>query len=296
MRTFANPLFAAAKATDCSPAGPRTAWSAIPPLVATAFALLLAALPVHAASTPKKTKTSSSDSAPVLMSKTGGGDMWADVKELQQAAEKGNPKAQAQLGEMLLRGDGIAKNEARAVTLLEKAARAGNSAAAFRIGMLLMNGEAGVAKDQVRALQYFRAAAAGGEKEAFFNIGAAYGSARGVKRDYGEALGWLIVARQRGADANAEKNLRAQIQSQPTWIAKGERRAKEIPQEFEGKKVADFLPPPAPLDSVAEALQPTGLNLSPAVEPDVPSKPRLDLKPAPIKPDLPSLPPPTVKP
>ncbi|MBL9211834.1 MAG: sel1 repeat family protein [Opitutaceae bacterium] len=198
----------------------------------------------------KAKETKEKDSAPVLMSRTGGagGDSWADLKELQQAVAKGNPKAEAQLGEMLLRGDGVPADEARGVTLLEKAARAGHSAAAFRIGMLLAHGERGVTKDPDRALAYFRAGAAGGEKEAFFNIGAAYTNGLGVKRDYGEALGWLIVARQKGADGQTEQALRAQLKSSyPPWIAKGERRAKEIEQEFSGKQVVDFLPPPAPL-------------------------------------------------
>jgi hypothetical protein len=194
------------------------------------------------------------DSAPILMSRTGGGDSWADLKELQQAAQKGNPKAEAQLGEMLLRGDGIPKDEARGVALIEKAARAGQSAAAFRIGMLLMNGEGGVAKDPVRALAYFRAAAAGGEAEAYFNIGAAYASARGVKRDYAEALGWLILARQHGADPKTEQALRTQIKARADWIATGERRAKEIERELAGKKVAELLPPPAPLEQSVAAL------------------------------------------
>lgn len=198
-------------------------------------------------------KAPAKDSAPVLMSRTGGGDSWADVAELQQAAKKGNPKAEAQLGEMLLRGDGIPQDEARGVALLEKAARTGQSAAAFRIGMLLANGTNGVAKDPARSLQYFRAGAAGGEAEAFFNIGTAHANGRGVKRDYAEALGWLIVARQRGADASAEQSLRVQIKSQATWIATGERRAKEIESEFTGKKVTDFLPPPAPLTQAVAA-------------------------------------------
>ncbi len=233
-------------------------------------AVVCVAIPVFAAKPAKETKEAK-DSGPVLMSRTGGsGGAWSDVKELQQAAAKGNPKAEAQFGEMLLRGsEGVAKDESRGVALLEKAARAGQSSAAFRIGMLLANGESGVANDPARALAYFRAAAAGGEKEAFFNIGAAYGSARGVKRDYGEALGWLIVARQRGADASAENNLRAQIKSQPTWIAKGEKRAKEIEQEFTGKKATDFLPPPAPFSVVAEV-----------VKPAPPPKPADDLKPS----------------
>lgn len=266
------------------------------------MAAVLSLVPtLHAAKASKK--TDAQDSGPVLMSKTGGGDMWADVKELQQAADKGNPKAQAQLGEMLLRGDGITKDAKRGVELLEKAARAGHSGAAFRIGMLLTNGEPGlVVQDYQRALAYFRAAAAGGEKEAFFNIGAAYGSAKGVKRDYGEALGWLIVARQRGADPAAEKDLRTRIADQPTWIAKGERRAKEIQQEFAGKKTADLLPAPAPLDAPVAAaaapepsLTPTGLSspnleLKPSIAPPSAGRPADDLRPT-----LPTLPAPTAK-
>ena len=261
------------------------------------LAFLIAVTTAAAAKAPKKNDPG--DSAPVLMSKTGGGNMWADLKELQQAANKGNPKAQAQLGEMLLRGDGIAKNEPQGVALLEKAARAGNSSAAFRIGMLLSKGESGVALDPERALAYFRAAAAGGEKEAFFNIGAAYGTAKGVKRDYGEALGWLIVARQRGADPASEKDLRSRISEQRTWIAKGERRAKEIEQEFAGKKVVDFLPPVAPLDVRYVAPTPAEPSLAPtgSTKPSVDLKPADSLKPStPLKPTLPALPPPSIKP
>jgi TPR repeat protein len=219
-----------------------------------AFALATAMpFSVFAAQPTKKAKEAK-DSAPVLMSRTGGGDSWADLAELQQAAKKGNPKAETQLGEMLLRGDGIEKDESRGIALIEKAARAGQSPAAFRIGMLLMNGDSGVAKDPERALAYFRAAAAGGEAEAFFNIGAAYASARGVKRDYAEALGWLMLARQHGATAQAEQSLRTQLKSQPAVIAAGERRAKEIEQQFTGKKVSDFLPPAAPLQQSVAAI------------------------------------------
>lgn len=256
-------------------------------LLGLAVALPLAAAPASAA---KKGAAEAKDSGPVLMSRTGGGG-WSNVKELEQAALKGNPKAEAQLGEMLRRGDGIAKDEARGVALLEKAARAGNSGAAFRVGMLLAHSESGVAKDPERALAYFRAAAAGGEKEAFFNIGAAYGSARGVKRDYGEALGWLIVARKRGADASAEQDLRTRIKSTPAWIAKGERRAAEIEEEFAGKKVLDFLPPAASLYEVATPPAPATPSLKPtlpAAAPEV-AKPSVELRP-------PALPPPTIKP
>ncbi|MBL9202022.1 MAG: sel1 repeat family protein [Opitutaceae bacterium] len=199
---------------------------------------------------------SAQDSKPALMSRTGGGSSWADLKELQQAAAKGNPKAEAALGEMLLRGDGITRDEARGVTLLEKAARAGHSGAAFRIGMLLADGEAGVAKDPARSLDYFRAAAAGGEAEAFFNLGAAYAGGRGARRNLGEALAWLSLARERGAGGDTESRLRAQLKSNPTTLATADRRAKEIAAELKAKMVVDLLPPPAPLDRVFDPLKP----------------------------------------
>lgn len=199
----------------------------------------------------------SDDSAPVLLSRTGGGGgLWSDLKELQAAAAKGNTRAEAALGEILLRGDGLPRDDARAVALLEKAARAGHSGAAFRLGMLLAHGEHGVAADPARAMGYFKAAAAGGEAEAFFNLGVSHANGRGVKRNYAEALGWLIVARQRGADPGQEQALRAHLKGHPPWITTGERRAREIEAEFTGRKVTDYLPPVAPLDQVYDPLKP----------------------------------------
>lgn len=215
-------------------------------------ALLLAALtagPV-AAAVP-------ADAAPSLVSRSGGGGgAWADLAELEAAAAKGVPRALAHLGDLLVRGDGIARDEARGLALLERAARQGQGGAAFRLGMLLAHGEGGAARDPARALAYFKAAAAGGEAEAFFNLGAAHANGAGTRRNYAEALGWLIVARERGVHADAETRLREQLKAQPKWIETGERRAREINAEFKDRAVADFLPPAAPLDQVFDPLRP----------------------------------------
>lgn len=232
------------------------------PITPLPFRLLCAGLIVAAATVPglaaaARETAPARDSAPVLLSRTGGGgELWSNVKELQAAAAKGNPRAEAALGEILLRGDGLPRDDTRAVALLEKAARAGHSGAAFRLGMLLTHGENGVARDPVRAMSYFKAAAAGGEAEAFFNLGVSHANGRGVKRNYAEALGWLIVARQRGADPGQEQALRAHLKSYPPWITTGERRAKEIEAEFTDRKVTEFLPPVAPLDQVYDSLKP----------------------------------------
>ena len=214
--------------------------------------LLLAALtagPVAAAAP--------AEAPPSLVSRTGGGGgTWADLAELEAAAAKGVPRALAHLGDLLVRGDGVARDEARGLALLERAARQGQGGAAFRLGMLLAQGEGGAAKDPTRALAYFKAAAAGGEAEAFFNLGAAHANGAGTRRNYAEALGWLIVARERGVHADAETRLREQLKAQPRWIETGERRAREINAEFKDRAVADFLPPAAPLDQVFDPLRP----------------------------------------
>jgi hypothetical protein len=188
------------------------------------------------------------DSAPQIISTKGGGVAWKNTAQLKAAAAAGNAQAQAQLGEQLLRGDGVPRNGAEALELLEKAARAGVPSAAFRIGMLLDDGD-GVAQDRARALAYFQAAAAGDVAEAYHNVGAAHAGAHGVKRDYAEALGWLILGKKRGAGASSEQAVRDRILKlkRPEWITAGEKRAGEIEQELAGKPVTAFLPPPAPL-------------------------------------------------
>lgn len=248
------------------------------------FALGWAGASPLLAQSSKAKKAGESDSGPVLMSRTGGGG-WSNMKQLEEAVAKGNPAAEAQLGEYLLRGEGVKQDAARALTLLEKAAKAGNAKAAFRLGMTLTNGEFGVPADTAKGLDYFRAAAAGGESEGFFNVGAAYANGKGVKRDYGEALGWLIVARQRGADGSTEAQLRERIKTVPQWIARGERRAQEIEAEFAEKTLQDFLPGAKPAEKKAAA------EPRPANESLKPVGPPADA----FKPALPALPPPQIK-
>jgi TPR repeat protein len=202
-------------------------------------------------------ETRSADSAPKLLSTVGSkSETWSDVRELEAAAAKGSPRAEAALGELLLRGDGLPRDDARALALLEKSARAGHGPAAFRLGFLLSRGENGAARDPARAIAYFRAAAAAGEPEAFFNLGAAHASGRGLKRDYAEALAWLTVAKRRGADNGTEASLRQQLGKQTSVLAKAERRVAEIEAELKNAAPVSFLPPMAPLDEVYDPLRP----------------------------------------
>ena len=202
-------------------------------------------------------ETPAADSAPKLLSTVGPkSETWSDIRELEAAAAKGNPRAEAALGELLLRGDGLPRDDARALALFEKSARAGHGPAAFRLGFLLSRGENGAARDPARAIAYFRAAAAAGEPEAFFNLGAAHANGRGAKRDYAEALAWLTVAKRRGADNGTEASLRQQLGKQTSVLANAERRVAEIEAELKNAAPVSFLPRMAPLDEVYDPLRP----------------------------------------
>jgi hypothetical protein len=186
-------------------------------------------------------------SAPVLM-KAADRVPWTNLAELEAFAARGHLQACAQLGEQLLRGDGVAQNIPRALPLLESAARGGIGSAIFRLGMVYEEGQ-GVTRDRLRALEYFRAAAAAGEPEGFFNVGAAYVGAHGVKRDYTEGLAWIILAAKRGAGGNTEQTVRDRILKlrRPEWIRAAETRALAIERELAAKKPAEFLPTSAAL-------------------------------------------------
>lgn len=222
---------------------------------------------------------SAQDSAPVILSRKSAVG-WSNVAELQATAQKGNPKACAQLGEMLLRGTNVPQDGPRALVLLEQAARAGEASAAFRIGMLLEDGDC-VARDEARALAYLRAAAAGGWAAAFGNVGIAYSTARGVKRDYAEALAWLLLAKKHGVAGPTVEELQAHIKSlgHPEWLAAGERRAPEIERELTHGGVAALLPPPVVLTYL-----PAGSALA---EPVAPPPDALGALPPPSLPPLP---------
>ncbi len=169
------------------------------------------------------------------------------INELQTASDRGDLKATAQLGEMLIAGEVVTREGPRGLALLEIAARGGEPHALLQLGFLLTDGKL-VSADRTQALAYFRAAAVVGEMEALHAIGEAYSKGMGVKRDYAEALAWLILAKERGDDSGAMEQVREHIQLRhPEWIVNGERRASEIKGELTKSSLAAVLPTPTKL-------------------------------------------------
>jgi hypothetical protein len=174
------------------------------------------------------------DSAPKLISTTGGknGARWSTVAQLKKAADANDPKACAQYGEMLLRGDDLPQDVTQAISYLQKAMDGGEPNAAFRLGKIYYDGEF-VPRDYAKAFSFYSTAAAAGVAEAQYNLGVMYAGAHGVKRDYVEGLAWLIAATKNGAAGDGEKQVREQLQktNRQKQISSAEQRAAEILQD-----------------------------------------------------------------
>lgn len=117
------------------------------------------------------------------------------------AAQKGDARAQFDLGVLHMRGDDVAKDPALAASWFEKAAKNGLATAQYNLGTMLLSGT-GVPKDEKTAYFWFQSAAEQGHPRAQYNLGAMYLSERGAPRDYTKAASWFKKAAEQG-DAEA---------------------------------------------------------------------------------------------
>ena len=120
----------------------------------------------------------------------------ATLKE--QAAERGDAKAQFDFGVAYHTGHGVAQNDAQAAVWYRKAAEQGLAVAQYNLAVLYANG-AGVPLDKVQAGAWFRKSAEQGNVYAQEMLGSDYLTGEGVERDYAEAYFWLYIASARNA-------------------------------------------------------------------------------------------------
>jgi len=118
------------------------------------------------------------------------GDYATTYRLLKPLAEKGNDKAQYNLGIMYGKGQGVPKNDTEAAKWFRKAAERGNAFAQVNLGFMYAKGQ-GVPKDDTEAVKWFRKAAEQGIPKAQFNLGIMYEKGQGVPQDYAEAVKWL---------------------------------------------------------------------------------------------------------
>ena len=126
-----------------------------------------------------------------------------------EAAEERECKAAAlfSYADSLLKGDGVARDEARAVEVLKEAAELGYADAQFRLGECYGGGH-GVEQDDAEAVKWYRKAAEQGHADAQNKLGECCYLGNGTEQDYAEAVKWLRKAAEQG-HADAQHNLGA---------------------------------------------------------------------------------------
>ena len=102
-----------------------------------------------------------------LNSQFGSGPQAPEEKfaEAKRKAESGNAKDQLGLARMYYNGDGVTKDDAKAVEWYQKAAEQGNAFAQYNLGVMYDKGE-GVTKDAAKAAEWWQKAAAQGSDAA----------------------------------------------------------------------------------------------------------------------------------
>jgi V8-like Glu-specific endopeptidase len=125
------------------------------------------------------------------------GDYTAALRRLSPLAEKGDARAQFDIGFMHAYGWGVPRNAAEALTWYRKAADQGLPVAQHFLALAYANGE-GVRPDDVEAARWFARAAAQGFAQAQFMRGLMALDGRGVPKDLVQGYAFIVMAGQGG--------------------------------------------------------------------------------------------------
>ncbi len=127
------------------------------------------------------------------------------LTELTEAAENGDSKAQFDLGNRYLYGDGVVADSFAAARWFQSAAEQGNNNAQYNLGVMYMQGT-GVMADNQTAVEWFNKAADLGDPPAQFTLATMYANGSILPRDPVLAHKWFTLAASAGHRA-AEVNV-----------------------------------------------------------------------------------------
>lgn len=168
--------------------------------------------PAHSATTASETLAPSERAAGRASVTLADARAALDAQDLARAAtlfttlaERGDAEAQAHIGYMTYRGEGVSADKTEAVAWYRKAASQGNRDAQYNLAVAYAFGE-GVAQNDAEALLWYRRAAEQGSAVAQYSLGVSYALGEGVSRDDAEAVKWYRAAADQGY-ANAQYNL-----------------------------------------------------------------------------------------
>lgn len=121
-----------------------------------------------------------------------------DVAALRAKAEAGDPQAQAELGDLYLKGDVVTNSYTEAAKWFRMSAAKTNAEGLFGLAQLYDAGQGGVAQNVAEALKLYRQAADQGLAGAEYTLGFMYESGHGVTKNQAEATKWYTKAAEQG--------------------------------------------------------------------------------------------------
>jgi len=117
----------------------------------------------------------------------------ADVQTIMDAAERGDPKAQSELGYMHVMGEGVLQDYEEAIKWFRLAAEQGLAKAQTSLGKMYYEGLA-VLQDYEEAIKWYKLAAEQGYARAQYNLALCYGQGLGVDYDLVAAYMWFNIS------------------------------------------------------------------------------------------------------
>jgi len=162
-----------------------------------------------------------------------------EMRQLREAAERGDKSAQSRLGYAYGTGSGVPQDYELAALWFRKAAAQGQMDAQHSLAIMNKDG-LGMPKDDNHAAQLFLQAAEQGHATAQVYLAEIYYRGRGLSVDWVEAHKWLNLAAARltGDDQKQAAGFRDQVAGQllPAQLADAQRRAREWMEAFEKRR------------------------------------------------------------
>jgi uncharacterized protein len=125
------------------------------------------------------------------------GDLGAAFEGFKQEADSGAADAQDVVGEMLMKGQGVPKDQAAGVGWLRRAAEGGSVPGMLAYGSAALGG-LGMERDVAVGVQWMTRAAKAGNLAAMLALGDGYEQGSAVPRDVAAAQDWFQKAAQSG--------------------------------------------------------------------------------------------------
>ena len=169
------------------------------------------------------------------------GDYATAFRLMKPLGEKGDAKAQHNLGVMYDYGRGVPQDYNKALKWYRMAAEKGIPEAQHNLGLMYFNGQA-VPQNYAEAAKWYRRAAEQGMPDSQVNLGIMYYHGQGVLQDYVLAHMWLNLAASQ-YPASVRENLNDVVHYRdivkslmtPVQIAEAQRLAREWKPKKEGR-------------------------------------------------------------